>query len=167
MGPVRIRPEADIRAAAQAAFETHRERIFELLPEAEIEHVGSTSIPGALTKGDVDLLVRVEDDAFAGASATLQEQYAVHQPENWTPTYASFKDPETSDPSVGVQLAVTGSADDALFGPFREALIRDPALLAEYNELKLRHDGDDYERYTEVKGEFVERVLARLGQRRA
>ena len=165
MGPVRIRPQADIRAAAQAAFETHRARIVELLPDAEIEHVGSTSIPGALTKGDVDLLVRVEDNAFAAASATLQELYAVHQPENWTPTYASFRDSKATDPPVGVQLAVTGSTDDALFGPFREALIRDPVLLAEYNELKLRHDGANYERYTKVKGEFVERVLARLGAR--
>jgi GrpB-like predicted nucleotidyltransferase (UPF0157 family) len=74
-----------------------------LLPEAEIEHVGSTSIPGALTKGDVDLLVRVEDGAFATASATLGELYAVHQPENWTPTYASFVDPSAADPPVGVR----------------------------------------------------------------
>jgi GrpB-like predicted nucleotidyltransferase (UPF0157 family) len=114
MGPVCIRPEADIRAATQAAVEEHRARILELLPEAEIEHVGSTSIPGALTKGDV---------------------------------------------------AVTGSPDDALFGPFRDAMIRDPALLAEYNALKLRHDGADYERYTKVKGELIERVLGGLGRR--
>jgi hypothetical protein len=39
-------------------------------------------------------------------------------------------------------------------------LIRDPGLLAEYNALKLRLDGEDYEQYTAVKGEFVERVLA-------
>jgi GrpB-like predicted nucleotidyltransferase (UPF0157 family) len=167
MGPIRIRPEADIRAAAQAAFEVHRARILELLPEAQIEHVGSTSIPGALTKGDVDVLVRVGGRAFEAAIATLRDLYAVHQPENWTPTYASFADPKATDPPVGVQLAVTGSPDDALFGPFRDAMIRDPALLAEYNALKLRHDGADYERYTQVKGEFVERVLGGLGRRPA
>jgi GrpB-like predicted nucleotidyltransferase (UPF0157 family) len=166
-GPIRIRPEAEIRAAAEGAFDAHRARIAELLPEADIEHVGSTSIPGALTKGDVDLLVRVEEGAFATASATLRELYAVHQPENWTPTYASFSDPEAADPPVGVQLAVKGSPDDALFGPFREAMMSDPALLAEYNALKLRLDGADYERYTKVKGEFVERVLGRSGRRPA
>jgi GrpB-like predicted nucleotidyltransferase (UPF0157 family) len=79
---------------------------------------------------------------------------------SWTPTFASFVDSQATEFPVGIQLTVAGSADDALFGPFREALIRAPALLAEYNALKLRLDGEDYERYTEVKGEFVERVLA-------
>ena len=109
----------------------------------------------------MDLLVRVEEGAFATATATLGELYAVHQPENWTPTYASFRDPKSADPPVGVQLAVNGSPDDALFGPFRDAMLGDPALLAEYNALKRRLDGAEYERYTEVKGEFVERVLGR------
>lgn len=162
MGVVRIRSEAEIRAAAKSAVEEHRQRVLELLPEAQVDHVGSTSIPGALTKGDVDLLVRVDAARFDAAVAALRGLYAVHQPENWTPTYASFADPEATDLPIGVQLAVAGSADDLLFGPFRDALVDDPALLAEYNALKLRHDGDEYERYTEVKGEFVERVLARV-----
>jgi GrpB-like predicted nucleotidyltransferase (UPF0157 family) len=160
MAPVRIRPEAEIREAAQSAFAEHRERVLELLPEVDVEHVGATSIPGALTKGDLDLLVRVEASRFEGAVAALRGTYAVHQRENWTPTYASFVDAEATGLPVGVQVAVAGSADDALFGPFREALVRDPALLAEYNALKLRHDGEEYERYTAVKGAFVERVLA-------
>ena len=43
----------------------------------------------------------------------------------------------------------------------------DPALLAEYNELKLRLDGLDYESYTERKGEFVETVLRQANGQRA
>jgi GrpB-like predicted nucleotidyltransferase (UPF0157 family) len=160
MAAIRIRPEAEIRAAAQAAFESHRDRVRKLLPDAEVEHVGATSVPGALTKGDLDLLVRVKPDRFESAVAALRGAYAIHQPENWTQTFASFVDPEAAALPVGVQLAVAGSAEDALFGPFREALTRDPELLAEYNALKLRLDGADYERYTAVKGEFVERVLA-------
>jgi GrpB-like predicted nucleotidyltransferase (UPF0157 family) len=124
--------------------------------------VGSTSIPGALTKGDLDLLVRVDAAGFDPAVVGLRRLYAVHQPENWTPTYASFLDPTAVDPPVGVQLAVRGSADDLLFAPFRQALIYDPALLRAYNDLKLSLDGADYERYTDVKGAFVEQVLARL-----
>ena len=52
MGVVRIRPDAEIRVAAEPAFEEHRQRVLEMLPEAHVDHVGSTSIPGALTKGD-------------------------------------------------------------------------------------------------------------------
>jgi len=161
MDVVRIRPAEEIQAAVTAALAAHSARIVAALPAVEIEHVGSTAIPGALTKGDLDLLVRVPAERFAAAVATLRDLYAVHQPENWTATYASFADAESRDPPVGVQLAVAGSADDALFAPFRDALIADPVLLAQYNALKLGLDGAEYERYTEVKRTFVEGVLAR------
>lgn len=164
MAPIRIRPEKDLRPAVAAAFSAHRDRIRRALPTAEIEHVGSTSIPGALTKGDLDLLVRVDDERFQPAAQALLALYEVHQPENWTSTYASFTDSQADDPPVGVQLVVGGSPDDALFGPFRRAMIGDPELLAAYNELKRRYDGKDYDTYTDAKGEFIERVLARRGE---
>ncbi|MEA2143125.1 MAG: hypothetical protein QOI64_1555 [Solirubrobacteraceae bacterium] len=160
MATVRIRPAAEIAAPVAAAIAAHSSRIAVVLPAAEVEHVGSTAIPGALTKGDLDLLVRVPAASFDAAVAALRDLYAVHQPENWTPTYASFADAASHAPPVGVQLAVAGSADDALFAPFRDALIADPQLLAQYNALKLSLDGADYERYTDVKAAFVERVLA-------
>ena len=160
MAVVRIRPSGKILPSADAAFRAHSRRIAAALPAAEIEHVGSTAIPGALTKGDLDLLVRVPAQQFAAAAATLGDLYAVHQADNWTPTYASFVDADARDPPVGVQLAVAGSADDALFAPFRDALIADPVLLTQYNALKRSLDGAEYEHYTDVKGAFVERVLA-------
>ncbi len=164
MASIRIRPAAELEEETRAAFELHRQLVLVLLPEAEVEHVGSTAVPGALTKGDLDLVVRVDQAAFPTAIGMLSSHYAVHQPRNWTPTLASFKDPSSSQPEVGIQLVVAGSAGDRLFGPFRDALIRDPALLAEYNALKRGLDGADYEAYTERKGEFVERVLRELGR---
>jgi GrpB-like predicted nucleotidyltransferase (UPF0157 family) len=155
---IRIRPGGEV--PAEAALSPHRARIARLLPKAELVHVGSTAVPGALTKGDVDLMVRVPADALEPAVRALASAYSVHQPENWTPTYASFIDPKATDPPVGVQLVVAGSKDEALFEPFVAALRGDPALLAEYNALKRRLDGSDYERYTREKGEFIERVMA-------
>jgi len=160
MAVVDVRPEAEIRLAARVAFEEHRRRVLQLLPQAEVEHIGATSVPGALTKGDLDVLVRVDEDGFGAAVDALRSQYAVHQRENWTPTYASFADPQATEPPVGVQLAVAGSPDDLLFGRFRDALLGDPSLLAEYNALKLRNDGVSYELYTTAKADFIERVLA-------
>jgi GrpB-like predicted nucleotidyltransferase (UPF0157 family) len=137
MGSVRISPEAEVRAAVQAAFAEHRRRVLEMLPEA---------------------------DDFAAAVAGLLGMYAIDQPENWTPTFAGFTDAQAADPPVGVQLAVAGSADDALFGPFRDALAGDPALLAEYNALKLENRRG-LRALPDVKAEFVERVLETLGRR--
>lgn len=79
----------------------------------------------------------------------LRRRYAIHQPHNWTPTLASFKAPHEADLGVGVQLVVEGSDADGFFGPFRDALISTPTLLAEYNQLKLRLGGLDCEQYTE------------------
>ncbi len=158
---VRIRPVAEIEPEATAAFREHRGRIVKLLPGAEIAHVGSTAVPGALTKGDVDLLVRTSTGDFDSAVRALRGLYAIHQPENWTATYASFVDSESTDPPVGVQLVVAGSDEDGFFEPFIAALTGDPQLLARYNALKLALDGSDYEHYTREKGKFVERVLHR------
>jgi GrpB-like predicted nucleotidyltransferase (UPF0157 family) len=158
---VRITPEAELRAAAQRAYEDHRRRVLRVLPDAELEHVGATSVPGALTKGDVDVLVRVSPERFETAAQCLRRLYAVHQPHNWTPTLASFVDHQAEEIPVGIQLVAAGSDDDAMFGVFRDALVADPALLAEYNDLKRRLDGEQYGRYTEIKGRFIERVLGR------
>lgn len=162
ISPVRIRPGSDIREAAEAAFAEHRKRLTDLVPGAVIEHVGSTAVPGALTKGDLDVLVRVDADRFDAAVGKLRGAHTIHQPHNWTPTLASFVDRAAADPPVGIQLVVAGSPDDLLFGPFRDTLISDRALLEQYNALKRFHDGSDYQTYTDVKSEFVLRVLAGL-----
>lgn len=140
------------------------ERLTRLLPTtAELEHIGATAIPGALTKGDLDILVRVQADDFAPSVMVLSDQYTVHQVQNWTSTLASFIDPTEAEPEVGVQLVVAASPDDALFGPFRDALIADPDLLQQYNALKQRLDGTDYATYTAAKGEFIEQALRQIG----
>jgi GrpB-like predicted nucleotidyltransferase (UPF0157 family) len=89
-----------------AAFEAHRRGVATLLPAAEIEHVGATAVPGALTKGDVDLLVRVPERDFVEAVLLLRGRYIVHQHHNWTRTLASFKARGKSEPLVGVQLVL-------------------------------------------------------------
>jgi len=128
---VRIRRAEEIQDLARAAFDAYRRDVVALLPAAEVEHVGATAVPGALTKGNVDLLVRVPERDFAEAVLILRKRYVVHQPHNWTRTLASFKAPGASDPPVGIQLVVAGSDADGFFGPFRDALINDPALLAD------------------------------------
>jgi GrpB-like predicted nucleotidyltransferase (UPF0157 family) len=159
---VRIRHAEDVHDLAEAAVDDHRRVVLRLVPGAEVEHVGATAVPGALTKGDVDLLVRVGEREFPAAVEALLSRYAIHQPHNWTPTLASFNAPDAGELPVGIQLVVRGSDADRFFGPFRDALINSHTLLAEYNELKLRLDGLEYERYTKEKGQFVERVLREL-----
>jgi len=156
---VSLRAGPEIRAACEAAFELHRRRVLGVVPEAVVEHMGATAVPGAVTKGDVDLLARVPAASFERSVAALGSAYSIHQPENWTSTFASFTDPDAADSPVGVQLVVTGSEDDRLFRGFRDALIADPGLLGEYNAVKRAHEGEEYGLYTRAKEAFIERRL--------
>jgi GrpB-like predicted nucleotidyltransferase (UPF0157 family) len=148
-------PEESFRAAVAEAFEEHRRAIVDLLPSAAVEHIGATAVPGALTKGDLDLLVSVPGEEFAAAVEALQGRYAIHQPENWGPTFASFKQEPAGDVPVGVQLVVAGSADERSFLDWRDRLRGDPELRAEYDAMKRAEAGSDPDAYWAVKNDFI------------
>jgi GrpB-like predicted nucleotidyltransferase (UPF0157 family) len=154
-------PVEAVRPVAERTFAEHAGAVRELLPGAEVEHVGATSIPGALTKGDLDLLVRVERDRFADAVAVLGRRYAIHQPENWNDDYASFAWEGESPLPVGVQLVVAGTPDDLMFARLRKLLLERPELLERLNALKRSFEGVDYDSYTHAKGALIESLLGR------
>jgi GrpB-like predicted nucleotidyltransferase (UPF0157 family) len=62
---------------------------------------------------------------------------------------------------VGVRLVAAGSDDELEFRAFRDRLVADAALVAEYNAVKHRHAAADEDTYRAAKAEFVMRVLAR------
>lgn len=145
-------------AAMQSLALEHKKRIASVLPAgAEIEHVGATAVPGCLTKGDIDLAVRVAAHDFAAAELALAALLERNSDSHRSADFASFCDPDAR-PELGVQLVAAGSAFD-FFATFRDALIADPALLARYNTLKLTWDGRDMEAYRVAKSAFVELVL--------
>lgn len=126
------------------------------LPDAMVEQIGATAIPGAWSKGDVDLLVRVPAPELAAAVEALRSLYTPHQLENWTATFASFV---LLGAAVGVQLVAAAGPEDVEFVRFRERLSADPALLARYNELKRCHEGAAEDDYRAAKAAFVRRVV--------
>ena len=58
MGNVSFRKVSVFQAKADAIYKSERERIIRKLPNVEIHHIGSTSIPGSYTKGDEDIVIR-------------------------------------------------------------------------------------------------------------
>jgi GrpB-like predicted nucleotidyltransferase (UPF0157 family) len=149
-----IRPvkQEDITAAYADASSFLRH----LLPaEAEIHHVGSTSIPGSITKGDVDICVRVPPFLFALCDQELAKHYPRNNGSPHTDAFASF-----SKGNMGIQLVVAGSDLD-VFLAFRDMLAANPALLAQYNTLKQACEGDPVPVYREKKAAFIESLLCR------
>jgi GrpB-like predicted nucleotidyltransferase (UPF0157 family) len=144
-------------AAAARVVGGHTARLQHLLPHADIQHIGSTAIPGRLTKGDVDLVVRVAPARFAESEQLLAAHYARNEGSDRTPDFAAFKDDNAELP-LGIQLAaISGSCDD--FVRFRNLLRARPSLAYQYDAIKRQFNGRGMDEYRAAKGEFVERVL--------
>jgi GrpB-like predicted nucleotidyltransferase (UPF0157 family) len=147
--------EEEIRGRVSRVFERRRAELEGILPEARIEHVGSTAVPGSLTKGDLDICVIVEGAEFERASRVLAERFEIHQPENWSATLASFTAPSEEGIDVGVQLVPAGSPDELDFVGWRDRLRADPELRARYDELKRRHQADGMDDYRAAKERLI------------
>ena len=158
MSAMHFQPELVFRDRALGLAAQETARIQRLIPGAEVEHIGGTSIPGALTKGDVDLVVFVGSEDFSTGVERLRAIYEVNQPENWTPAFASFKDDASFTLPFGAQLIVR-EAETYFFVRLRERLRSDPEALEQYNAIKRAHEGGDPTIYREAKGAFIERLL--------
>jgi GrpB-like predicted nucleotidyltransferase (UPF0157 family) len=153
--PIPLVREREIRELVAAIFARQRAELEGMLPGARIEHVGSTAVPGALTKGDLDICVIVPGAEFERASGVLANRFEIHQPENWSATLASFTAPREDGFDVGVQLVPAGSADELHFVGWRDRLRADPELRARYDELKLRHQTDGIDAYRAAKERLI------------
>ena len=129
----------------------------DLPPEADIRHVGATSIPGCLTKGDLDIVVRVSAGDFAAAEANLAGRFSRNAGSIRTGEFSSFEAPD-HDPPVGIQLTATGCALD-MFHQFADALRADPDRLRQYNDLKRAFHGRPMDAYRAAKAAFVDETL--------
>jgi hypothetical protein len=152
-----LRPAAEFIAAGRRIRDAVQARLAPVLPPHELVLTGGSSVPGALTKGDIDLHLRVALGDFAAAVATLRGRYPVVHPEIWQDTLATF----AIEAELPTGLAVTpiGSAHDVRFRRTWALLAADPALLAAYNAVKAA-GGGDYERR---KSAFFDRLLAGHG----
>jgi GrpB-like predicted nucleotidyltransferase (UPF0157 family) len=155
--------DAEARAAAERLFARVAVDLAEVLPaSAEIRHVGATAVAGCLTKGDLDVVVRVPAADFLSADAALARRLARNAGSERTDTFSSFED-STALPHLGIQLTVIGSADDC-FHLFAEVLRGDPGCVARYNALKRAYHGRPMQAYRAAKDAFVSEVLADVGR---
>ena len=154
---VYFREQEKFRERAEELFLKEQKRILRLIPNADVQHIGSTAIPGSLTKGDLDIQVRIMQKDFEKAQKALSKMYKPNKGNPPTKTYASFKNDSTKIP-LGVQLTVVGSKEDN-FAALRDILVSDKKHLKEYNSLKKRYQGKPMREYRKAKGKFVEKVL--------
>ncbi|MDR7039050.1 hydroxypyruvate isomerase/GrpB-like predicted nucleotidyltransferase (UPF0157 family) [Methylobacterium sp. BE186] len=149
----------EARQRADALFQAVAGDLRAVLPPGSaIEHVGATAIPLCLTKGDLDVAIRVRPEDFETCRRILAGRFAPNAGSVATPTFRAFAD-AGSDPSLGLQLVVRESEFD-VFTRFRDRLRAEPGLVAAYNALKLRHAGGAMETYRAAKSAFIAEVLS-------
>lgn len=117
---------AAARAAADKLYEQIAPQLHECLPpSADIRHIGATAVPGCMTKGDLDIVVRVPAADFPAAEVALAACYPANTGNLRTAAFASFED-GSSSPPLGIQLTAIDGLND-MFHHFTAALAADPA----------------------------------------
>lgn len=150
-------PEAHFRARVEGRFDELRRELERMVPGADVQHVGSTAIPGSLTKGDLDIQVRVPASQYSEAKERLRDCYDVNTGGFTGEDAISFEDYSTDVPA-GIHLTVIGGSAD-IQSRFRDRLMQSAQLRREYDELKRKFDGKSMAEYRDAKELFVLRVL--------
>jgi GrpB-like predicted nucleotidyltransferase (UPF0157 family) len=129
---------------------------------AKIEHVGSTSIPGAAAKPiiDIDIVVRSRWDVKR-AIRMLEEGGYKHVGDKGIPGREAFESPGGMI-AHHLYVVVEGNSAHDRHLKFRDYLRINPEMVHRYSALKkslANQFRNDREAYTEAKTTFVEDVL--------
>lgn len=118
----------------------------------DIQHVGSSSILGALSKGDLDIQIRVSSENFEKIKEILNLNFKSKRQELWNEGFSIFGNEEKGISIDYMITTIDSSADD--FYKVRDFLRKNPAMLARYNEVKKIYHGKNYSEYRIAKSEF-------------
>jgi len=149
-----------------AFFEEERDRLRSVLPSdaLEIEHVGSTAVPGLRAKPIIDIAIAARDhrlaDQWQEAMASLGYDYPgdIGVPDHRI--YGRDRDIRR----FLVHVVDANGPRWREFLRFRDLLRRDADVAAAYEAVKLeaaeRHPTGPRSDYTKAKARFIERALA-------
>ena len=139
---MRFRLASELWPLVDRAFQYHSREIRLLVPSATVDHVGATSVPGLLTKGDLDLLVRVPPEELETAEAALRLRYP------------GLVDGTEAELPVGIEVVAEGSPRAQRVLALKRAFRTRPELVEQANALKREHEGGDPAAYEAAKQAF-------------
>lgn len=142
--------------------------IEELDPQAHVEHVGSTAVPGLGGKGIIDIAISVSRQDILRTKTQLEMAGYEFREQASSPTRFFFRIDYPYDNSVRrihVHLTEVDSRDWKEMILFRDYLINNPEAMEQYAELKRRGVDKalgDGQKYREYKEEFIRDILGRV-----
>ncbi|EKU40319.1 MULTISPECIES: GrpB family protein [Acinetobacter] len=138
-------------------FNSYKKDILTLLPFAKIEHIGSSAIPNTVSKGDLDIYIEVKPEQFEMVIERLKTLNFIEK-QNTLRTHELCMLESLNNDDVAFQIVVKDSIY-TFFLIFRNKLMDSPALVKEYNQLKLECSHLDHDQYRAIKSDFINRVL--------
>ena len=166
--PIMVR---DSNAAAPAVARQVAKLIAAKRPGAVAEHIGSSAVPGLAGKGTVDLLLPTPPEEIPAVTDDLLElgfqrqQVATAFPPTRPMLQGIIRHGDTSF-RVHVHVVPASSPEVTALRGFRDALLADPSLRAEYEELKRSIVGAgtvDSVAFSKAKHAWIVAALERLG----
>ncbi|HEY1041104.1 MAG TPA: GrpB family protein [Candidatus Paceibacterota bacterium] len=155
---VHFLPSEEIFEKAVVIFEEQKAQLEKILPQVDIQHVGSRAVPGAIGKFDIDVQIRVTLDQFEDVIEILSKHFTPKHPNLWTETLAIFHN--NGEFLIDIVVTMIGSEKDICYYGVRDVLIKNPELLTRYNSMKIGCEGKTYEEYRNVKQKFlIEEIL--------
>jgi GrpB-like predicted nucleotidyltransferase (UPF0157 family) len=146
------------QSRAVSAYEDAELLLTAILPDARVEHVGAAAIPGAYSRGGVDVCVAVPRETFEEALGVLGEAGFTIRAQAPRTEPQCVLDAPAADVALALRLTGSGPRFER-FVRFRDALRDNAALLARYNAIRIAAAAQGKAAYREAKAEFIERVL--------
>jgi GrpB-like predicted nucleotidyltransferase (UPF0157 family) len=134
------------------------EDIRSILPQARIEHIGSSSIPGSLSKGDLDVFIGIDQSFFNQALSLIKSLGFYDKEGTFRSNELCMLVTDKFNYDVAIQLVSNGSEFED-FLKFRDILKMNKKLVEEYNEIKFLAQSSGENEYRQRKDIFISRVL--------
>jgi GrpB-like predicted nucleotidyltransferase (UPF0157 family) len=150
-------------------FDEERNRLFRILSEDyQIEHIGSTAVPGLGGKGIIDIMVAVPKGQMQNVSKQVQDAGYIFRPLASTETRLFLRTEYPADFSketvFHLHVTFPESADWIEAIEFRNYLRTHPEDLRRYAEIKkmaAQQAHEKTEKYKSIKDDIVKDIVAK------
>lgn len=158
---IQLKKSVDYQPRLERIFLQTKQDLALIIPNCIIEHIGSSAIPQAISKGDLDICVIVPTDT------QLEDIVQILKIQGYTEKTNTLRTAELcmllsprDDLDLALQVIQQGSEFEN-FIYFRDVLRKNLELVDEYNQLKAQSAQLSHEMYRQAKAEFIHQILIR------